>query len=60
MFSLKITMGNAEMYTMGDVSVALRALADKLVRGSEAPATGSIRDINGNTVGTWKYIPPKG
>lgn len=58
-FKMEIELGNAAMLTPADVSEALREAAKKL-DGVE-PAliggglTGAIRDINGNTVGTWKF-----
>ena len=59
MFQLEITMGNQAMYTLEDVAVALRVLADRLADKGETPQVGGIRDGNGNLVGNWKYRPVK-
>ena len=54
-FKLTVKLGNDAMQTGSDIAELLRALADRtecealMERGS-----GSVRDINGNTVGTWK------
>lgn len=50
-FSLKIELGNAAMQSGPDVARALREVADRIEHGLEA--RGSIRDENGNTVGTY-------
>ncbi len=60
-FTLTITLGNDAMQTPGDVSLALSELAEKF-RNNGEPFEGSdlydrngrIRDLNGNTVGTWR------
>lgn len=54
--TIKIKLGNAEMKTPRHVSAALSKLADKWEYGSHfhRGSKGSIRDINGNTVGEWK------
>ena len=61
MFRLTISLGNAAMESMGDVSRALAELAERLTEKWDAdeyaPAAGTIRDTNGNTVGTWTFTP---
>lgn len=59
-FTLSIHLGNDAMQTPADLALALRELADKVAvpdsRETYAPAladSGAIRDVNGNTVGTW-------
>ena len=51
-FILKITLGNDQMMTSGDVVRAITRSVNYclLKEGQE----GNIRDINGNTVGSWK------
>lgn len=56
-FTLKITLGNAAMRTPLDVADALRRAAAGVERGEES---GTIRDVNGNTVGTWRGAPTDG
>lgn len=51
-FTLKIKLGNDAMQTPEDVADALEKTAHTLRRGRVAEAT--IRDENGNTVGSWK------
>jgi hypothetical protein len=51
-FVLKIDMGNDAMKSPEDVAVALRALAGKLDAGG--CHEGSVRDLNGNTIGHWE------
>jgi hypothetical protein len=64
-FKLTITLGNDAMQTTEDVANALRGLADHVAGIGEYVdyATGalswhldagSVRDENGNTVGTWE------
>ncbi len=55
-FELSITLGNDAMQGGPDVARALRQVADRIEDGLEA--RGSIRDDNGNTVGT--YGPTNG
>lgn len=56
-FTLTITLGNEGMQTGGDIQDALHALdhnypsLGKLTPGNVAG--GTIRDVNGNTVGSW-------
>ena len=56
-----ITLGNAAMSSGEDLAWALRNLADKLERTYgcaelEAGEKGRMRDLNGNTVGTWRTV----
>ena len=57
-FTLTLDLGNAEMQEFGHIGRALSDLAAKLTDiGDAAPTgseTGTIRDENGNTVGTWE------
>lgn len=53
-FTLRITLGNAAMRDGYDVAEALRVVADKVEEGHE---DGIIRDVNGNTVGTFGGAP---
>jgi hypothetical protein len=60
MFELKITLGNDAMQTPTDVAAALKDLAEKLELIGDGPVdpydgSGKIRDLNGNTVGTWRF-----
>jgi hypothetical protein len=56
MFTLKIETGNDAMRTDADVARALRAVAAALEAQSQQ-ARGTIRDDNGNTVGSWTFKP---
>jgi hypothetical protein len=49
-FTVKIYLGNDAMQTPEDVADALRRVAEQLENGT---TEGSIRDINGNTVGSF-------
>jgi hypothetical protein len=51
-FTLKITLGNDAMQTSGDIERAIRRSITycNMTPGLE----GNIRDINGNTVGSWR------
>ncbi len=51
MFTVSIEFGNDAMQTGTDVADALDDIARKLRGGYES---GSVRDINGNTVGSWQ------
>lgn len=54
-FTLKIRLGNEAMEDGYDVSQALRTCADHLeANGFENDVVGLIRDVNGNTVGSWE------
>jgi hypothetical protein len=58
-FRLEIKLGNDAMQTPGDVSNALRDAAIKLGSFGDwnGDDSGIIRDLNGNTVGTWEVTP---
>jgi SMC interacting uncharacterized protein involved in chromosome segregation len=50
-FTLTIEFGNASMRTRRDLANALTKVAARIiVDGPE----GKIRDVNGNTVGSWE------
>lgn len=54
MFTLKISTANEAFDQLGpEVARILRELADK-VETSTALVSGNLRDINGNTVGSWR------
>jgi hypothetical protein len=54
-FTLEIALGNEAMQTRQDVAGALRNVAYDLEHNPPSrEAEGTIRDLNGNTVGTWK------
>lgn len=55
-FSLEIRLGNAAMRTPEDVADALRRTADRL-EGAQECLRAEIRDLNGNVVGSWSYVP---
>lgn len=50
-FELRIELGNEEMQTDADLADALSNVIDRLDRGL---LNGSISDVNGNTVGSYK------
>lgn len=50
-FYVEIETGNAAMSSTEDIKVALLQVIDKL----DMQYTGSIRDVNGNTVGEYGY-----
>lgn len=54
-FSLEIELGNADMQTADDVGRALKQQGC-LLRGCsfEHEKSGTLRDLNGNTVGKWE------
>lgn len=58
-FTLTITLGNDGMQTQGDVRTALQRVANRLDYYGDsfsvlAAGQGDpIRDVNGNTVGSW-------
>lgn len=54
LFTLEITLGNAAMKSREDLASALRKVAGELCDGSDS---GRIRDVNGNTVGTYGHGP---
>ena len=49
-FTFKITLGNDAMQTFEDVAQALERVVARLRSGKE---DGTIRDDNGNRVGSW-------
>lgn len=53
MFSLSIELGNEAMRTNFDVASALERVALS-IRG-DGYANGTVRDENGNAVGTWAF-----
>lgn len=65
-FSLRIELGNEAMQTGADIAGALHELAGRVAtfaedtnydRGRGWPGTaGPIRDVNGNTVGSWEVV----
>lgn len=61
-FTLNIKLGNAAMQTAAEISNALIEVAgridDRFGGGVVGPDTSSIRDANGNTVGTWTLAEP--
>jgi DUF917 family protein len=52
MFTLTIELGNDAMRSKRDVAKALEVVADRL---RSQVAEGKIRDVNGNTVGSFAY-----
>jgi len=55
-FRLSITLGNAEMQTADDVAWALGRLITELRAVTlDGETTGTIRDLNGNQVGEWRF-----
>lgn len=52
-FVLRIELGNDAMQTPADIAAALRKLANDLERGFST-RYGTLRDVNGNTVGSWE------
>lgn len=55
---LEITLGDDAMQTGNDLAGALRSVAtlfeERLPHGVGSGAQGIIRDLNGNTVGSWE------
>jgi hypothetical protein len=47
-FRIRIAMGNAEMQNHHNLASVLHGVAARLDQGAQS---GSIRDVNGNTVG---------
>jgi hypothetical protein len=64
-FKLQLDMGNAafdEGMEGHETARILRELADKIdhdLHGLTRSDTGTLRDINGNKVGTWEVVEPK-
>lgn len=52
-FNLKIDLGNAEMLSPENVADALGEVSEKLGNGQ---MDGIVRDINGNTVGSFSLV----
>lgn len=57
-FELEIALGNAAMQTSADVARALERIASRL-RNIADDEGASIRDENGNKVGTWSATWPE-
>jgi hypothetical protein len=55
-FDLGIKLGNAAMCKPEHVVLALQDAADQVERGLEV---GRLRDLNGNTVGSWTVSYPE-
>ncbi|MHB8565339.1 MAG: hypothetical protein ACYDDA_15730 [Acidiferrobacteraceae bacterium] len=58
-FTLEIELGNDAMRTGADVGRALRHSTDRdlslrIDEDLDSRDSGTIRDVNGNTVGTWQ------
>lgn len=56
-FILKITLGNEAMQSTSDIGEKLRDIAEEIEQYGEPECpriSGNIRDINGNTVGSWQ------
>lgn len=63
MFRLKIETDGAAFNTQVEVARILREVADSVEEWGayeRVDYRGEIRDINGNTVGTWRYAPGEG
>lgn len=57
-FSMSVQMGNAGIVTRSDLVAALRLTADRMA--DEKDVAGTVRDLNGNTVGNWSVGYPEG
>lgn len=57
-FTLTISLGNDKMRRRSDVAAALVEVA-KQVCARRNVTQGSIRDTNGNTVGSWAFETEK-
>ena len=61
MFTLKIETGNAAFEPAGpELARILRKLADEvenIYAAGDRGGSGTLRDFNGNTVGTYWYLP---
>lgn len=56
-FTITIDLGNAEMSRPDHVVDALREVADQLeAEGPDDFASGSVYDVNGNTVGSYGRV----
>jgi len=55
-FTLTISLGNEAMQTADDVAWALGWLITELRAVTlDGETTGTIRDLNGNQVGEWRF-----
>ena len=52
-FTLTIELGNDAMRTRKAVARTIRTLGETVLQTRETE--GKIRDVNGNTVGQWKF-----
>ena len=60
-FTITIDLGNAEMSKPDHVVDALREIADQLeAEGPDVFAAGNVRDVNGNTVGSYGRVSERG
>ncbi len=66
MFRLEIDTDNAAFDRTGEVERILHSVARMFAafdeptnRSSEAQRAGTLRDINGNTVGKWEFVNGK-
>ena len=50
-FKMSVTMDNAAFESPEELPEIIRRVADRVADGETA---GSVRDSNGNTVGTWR------
>jgi hypothetical protein len=54
-FNLTIALGNDAMQNGDDIAEALRHTASRVEAGGlETLQSGPVRDLNGNTVGSWE------
>ena len=59
-FTLAIDLGNDAMQTGSDLANTLRDFAGGLyLRDALIPDSGNIRDVSGNTVGSWQLFRRK-
>lgn len=56
-FTLTIDLGNDAMRTAADVADALEAVAARVRADGLQAHAQSIRDANGNRVGSWEHRP---
>lgn len=54
-FTVSIKTGNDACLNLNDISLLLRSLADKIQYRPDEEDQGKIMDLNGQSVGTWKY-----
>jgi hypothetical protein len=55
-FVLEINFGNEAMRTRTHLATALKEVSKQVAVNGRAGSNGTIRDINGNTVGHWKMV----